>query len=462
MKNPINPSIRCSELGKCYKIYDSQKDRLKQVVSRGKKRYYREHWALKNVNLEVSCGESLGIIGKNGSGKSTLLQLICGILRPTEGIITTRGRVGALLELGSGFNPEFTGLENVYLNASLLGLSKTETERELDNILSFADIGQCIHQPVKTYSSGMIVRLAFAVIAHINADILVVDEALAVGDIFFTQKCMRFINRFKEDNILLFVSHDSNAVNTTCDKALLLNDGKPVILCESAKATSLYIKKEFTNTSIPQENAVSPKTYQQEREAKKPEYSEWSDYRTEIINNSNLANIIRIETFDPKIFTEEDYSSGAIDIIGTKIIDGKTQILINECLGGERIILHLKGLPHEDIDNTIIGFVLKNNKGLVLLGDNTSNECSRISEKEKYFHLKLQKNHFFTVEFEFTLPLLPAGEYSVSLAVAAGPDKKRILWKNEAVVLKSINNCVSAGLAGVPMHRISVNFDDDL
>ncbi len=193
-------AIKVSNLSKCYQIYEAPSDRLKQfvvprlqrLIGRLPKQYFREFWALKDVSFEVKKGETVGIIGRNGSGKSTLLQLICGTLSPSAGNLEVNGRVAALLELGSGFNVEFTGRENIYMNASILGLSQKEIDDRFDEIVAFADIGQFIEQPVKTYSSGMMVRLAFAVIAHVEADILVVDEALAVGDAFFTQKCMRF------------------------------------------------------------------------------------------------------------------------------------------------------------------------------------------------------------------------------------------------------------------------------
>ena len=191
-------AIEVTGLSKCYQIYDKPSDRLKQMLMRGRKQYYKEFWALKDVSFKIKKGETVGIIGRNGSGKSTLLQMICGTLNPTGGGVKVNGRVAALLELGAGFNPEFSGVENVYMAASLYGLSKEEVDQRFEAIATFADIGEHIHQPVKTYSSGMYVRLAFAVIAHVDADVLVVDEALAVGDAYFTQKCFRFINIFKE------------------------------------------------------------------------------------------------------------------------------------------------------------------------------------------------------------------------------------------------------------------------
>jgi lipopolysaccharide transport system ATP-binding protein len=234
--------IKANKLGKCYRIYDTPMARLKQALWRQRKQFYREFWALKNISFEVKRGESLGIIGRNGSGKSTLLQLICGTLTPTEGSLSANGRIAALLELGSGFNPEFTGLENVYLNASLLGLSKEETNANLEDILAFADIGEFAHQPVKSYSSGMTVRLAFAVIAHVNADILVVDEALAVGDAIFVQRCMRFIRKMREERCLLFVSHEPETVKSLCSHALWLSNGSTQAYGKCRSVTLEYLR----------------------------------------------------------------------------------------------------------------------------------------------------------------------------------------------------------------------------
>ena len=195
------------------------------MLLRGRKRYYEEYWALQNVDLEVHRGETLGLIGRNGSGKSTLLQLICGTLSPSLGEVTTHGRVAAMLELGAGFNPEFTGRENVHLAASVLGLSHDEIQDRFEAIAAFAGIGDFMEQPVKIYSSGMYARLAFAVAAHVDADILIVDEILAVGDAAFAQKCMRFIRGFKQNGTLLLASHDVGAVLNLCDRALWLDRG---------------------------------------------------------------------------------------------------------------------------------------------------------------------------------------------------------------------------------------------
>ncbi len=214
-------------LGKCYHIYDKPQDRLKQSFFWGRRQFFKEFWALRNVSFEVRRGETLGIIGRNGSGKSTLLQLISGTLAPTEGQLTIDGRIGALLELGAGFNPEFTGRENVYMNAAILGLPPTLVDERYPAIAAFADIGEFIDQPVKTYSTGMFVRLAFAVAIQLNPDILVVDEALSVGDMLFQLKCfLKFQELQEAGTTILFVSHDVNTIKKYCTRTILLEGGR--------------------------------------------------------------------------------------------------------------------------------------------------------------------------------------------------------------------------------------------
>lgn len=232
-------AVRVANLSKLYEIYDRPEDRLKQstlpklqqFIRRPPKQYYREFWALKDVSFEVKKGETVGIIGRNGSGKSTLLQIICGTLAPTSGTVETNGRVAALLELGSGFNPEFTGRENVYMNGAVLGLSEEEISARFDAIAAFADIGQFIEQPIKIYSSGMVVRLAFAVAINVDPQILVVDEALSVGDELFQRKCFSRIESIKNNGAtILFVSHSGATVVQLCDHALLLDLGEKLAM----------------------------------------------------------------------------------------------------------------------------------------------------------------------------------------------------------------------------------------
>lgn len=232
-------AIRVSNLSKCYQIYDKPQHRLWQGLLRGRRQFFREFWALRDVSVEIEKGETVGILGRNGSGKSTLLQLICGTLSPTRGEIEVNGRTAALLELGAGFNPEFTGRENVYVNAQILGLSQAEIDAKYNEIVAFADIGDFIDQPVKTYSSGMFVRLAFAVAISVAPDILIVDEALSVGDIAFRNKCMQRIKELHEQGVtILFVSHDLSTLQMICERVVWLNDGQlvssgdPIEICQ--------------------------------------------------------------------------------------------------------------------------------------------------------------------------------------------------------------------------------------
>src|SRR6476661_9794598 len=216
-------SLRVEAVSKQYRIYDRPVDRLKESLTRGRWKTHREFWALSNISFEVEAGTTTGIIGPNGSGKSTLLQIVTGTLQPTHGRVWLEGRVAALLELGAGFNAEFTGIENIFMNASLLGLSKAETEALLPEIASFAEIGDFIYQPLKTYSSGMYVRLAFAAAIAVAPQILIIDEALAVGDAVFQHRCMRRIKEMQENGTtILFVSHDPSAVRALCNRAVLL------------------------------------------------------------------------------------------------------------------------------------------------------------------------------------------------------------------------------------------------
>ncbi len=256
MNNDI--AIRVQGLSKCYQIYTNPADRLKQFIFPRIKRllgkpntpYYREFWALESISFTVKRGETVGILGSNGSGKSTLLQIICGTLSPTGGTVQTHGRIAALLELGSGFNPDFTGRENVYLNAAVLGLSLDEINKRYDDIVDFADIGEFINQPVKTYSSGMVVRLAFAVQSQIEPDILIVDEALSVGDVKFQAKCFDRLRQLKENGTsILLVTHSSEQVVSHCTAALLLNKGQQIELGEPKRVVNRYMDLLFGKDS---------------------------------------------------------------------------------------------------------------------------------------------------------------------------------------------------------------------
>ncbi len=252
--------INVSNVSKVYKIYSNPADRLKQSLFSGRKKFYEEFWPVKNINFTIRKGEIVGLIGANGSGKSTLLQLICGVLAPSSGVISKQGRVAALLELGSGFNPEFSGLDNLWMNASLLGLSNEEIQNKYQEIVDFSGLGDFIHQPVKTYSSGMIVRLAFAISSFVNADILVVDEALAVGDAGFQAKCLERMERLMNQGAtVLLVTHDMQLVKRYCSRVIYLKQGEVAFDGEPEEATEIYLaetkENNYTNYQLLRESA---------------------------------------------------------------------------------------------------------------------------------------------------------------------------------------------------------------
>ena len=238
-----NIAIQVRDLNKIYKLYDRPMDRLKEALGLSRKKRYKEHYALRNINMDIRQGETVGIIGTNGSGKSTILKIITGVLNPTSGNVEVNGRISALLELGAGFNMEYNGIENIYLNGTMIGFSKEEIDGKLEGILDFADIGDYVYQPVKTYSSGMFVRLAFAVAINIDPEILIVDEALSVGDVFFQAKCYHKFEEFKKmGKTILFVSHDLSSVSKYCDRVVLLNRGEK--LAEGSPKEMIDIYKQ--------------------------------------------------------------------------------------------------------------------------------------------------------------------------------------------------------------------------
>lgn len=295
-------AIRVQDLSKCYEIYAQPQDRLKQsihprlqrLLGRQPRTYYREFWALKDVSFEVDKGEAVGIIGRNGAGKSTLLQLVCGTLNPTCGSVEVEGTVSALLELGSGFNPEFTGRENVFVNAQILGLSREETLSRFDEIASFADIGEFMDQPVKIYSSGMMMRLAFAVQTAVDPTILIVDEALSVGDMFFQAKCMARINKLVDSGVaLLFVSHDVGVVTQLCRRAILLQDGRVSAIGMAKSVVDEYMKLEL------EERNLASRALLQSRNTGKPE----------LRTTETDEDFIRLNMQEDSITTAVDVSS---------------------------------------------------------------------------------------------------------------------------------------------------------
>jgi lipopolysaccharide transport system ATP-binding protein len=431
-------AIKVEGLSKCYQIYDRPQDRLKQMLVRGRKQYYRDFWALKDVSFEIKKGETVGIIGRNGSGKSTLLQMICGTLNPTSGSMQTNGRIAALLELGSGFNPEFTGRENVYMNAILLGLSHDDTETRFNDIEAFAEIGKFIDQPVKTYSNGMLVRLAFAVIAHVDADILVIDEALAVGDIFFTQKCMRFLRNFMKVGTIVFVSHDTTSVQNLCntaywlDKGQLISHGLPKVVCEA------YIEGLYSENSLNSGLPLASKP----REAKVAVPTP-----SKIENYSHFSNKVEVFQFD---LESSSFGKGGASIKEVYFLDANERPLTT-IEGGEVVILSVLVNVDTPLKSPIVGFYVKDRLGQALFGDN-----SFLTYRHK--PLDCREGIVLQANFSFAMPFLPAGAYSVTVAIANGTQDshEQHHWIHDAIQFRSAPSNVTTGLVGIPMLNIDL------
>lgn len=396
-----NIAIRVNSLSKRYEIYDTPRDRLKQFVvprlqrlaGQSPKQYFREFWALKGVSLEIKKGETVGIIGRNGSGKSTLLQMICGTLTPTSGSIQTNGRIAALLELGSGFNPEFTGRENVYMNAAVLGLSKKEIDARFDDIIAFADIGDFIEQPIKNYSSGMALRLAFAVVVHVDADILVIDEALAVGDIAFQVKCFNFMKKLKQSGVtFLFVSHDINTLRNISDEVIWINAGKIRLSGDRVLVVDEYIKSQHLEIN--------------------------KDLSSVSVSNN----------------TKTGYGNGLAKIADVNVMDvEKNQT--RKIISGENYKITFNVEFYEDIENVAFGFSLKNNAGQRVIGLHSSNQ------KSATFKCIKNKNYTFQIDFE---NILNQGIYQLQLNVervfATNQVHEFLDVLEDALVLESIQD----------------------
>jgi lipopolysaccharide transport system ATP-binding protein len=442
-------AIRVQGLSKYYQIYDAPKDRLKQmlvprlqrIIDKQPKQYFREFKALNDVSFEIKKGETVGVIGRNGSGKSTLLQIICGTLFPTSGSVQTNGRIAALLELGSGFNPEFTGRENVYMNAAVLGLSKEEVDTRFDDIVTFADIGDFIEQPVKTYSSGMMVRLAFAVIAHVDADILVVDEALAVGDAFFTQKCMRFLRGFMKEGTVLFVSHDTGAVVNLCNKAILLNNGQ-VTKSGTPKQVIEYYLSTLYETDQKVDGVLTDENNMLDNQVE-----EYRDMRETLINTSTLRNDIEVFEFKPG---QAEFGTGDSAIVSVRLLD-QSGTALSWVVGGEDIILDIRCLANKAIFQPIVGFEFKDRLGQVLFADNTFLVYQNNPQE-------VNQGCEFTARFEFRLPILPTEDYSIAVAVAEGVQDNHVQhhWLHDALIVRVHASSVCFGLMGIPMKKITL------
>lgn len=339
-------AINVDNVSKIYRLYNKPSDRLKEALGFSKKKLYQEHYALNNVSFEVRKGETVGIIGTNGSGKSTILKIITGVLNQTQGNVSIQGRISALLELGAGFNMEYTGIENIYLNGTMMGFSEEEINAKMDDILSFADIGDFVHQPVKTYSSGMFVRLAFAVAINIDPEILIVDEALSVGDVFFQVKCYHKFEEFKKmGKTILFVSHDLGSISKYCDRVILLNKGVKEAEGKPKEIVDLY-KQLMAQNDAPTD---VPKTVVENNQQ-----GMWKQY----LNNN------------PKF---QDYGEKHGEIVDYAIIDETGKITSNIQKNTE-FTIKMKVRFHKELQEPIFAFTIKDLQGTEVTGTNTMYE----------------------------------------------------------------------------------------
>lgn len=450
--NTVETAISVNGISKFFEIYEKPSHRLLQMLFHGRRQYYRPFWALSDISFEVNKGECVGIIGRNGAGKSTLLQIITGTLTPSSGSVNVKGRVAALLELGSGFNPEFTGRENVYLNASILGLSKEEIDTKYADIIAFADIGEFVDQPVKSYSSGMVVRLAFAVVAHVDADVLIVDEALSVGDAFFTQKCMRFLRHFMKTNTVLFVSHDISAVNSLCNRAVLLEHGHVKLQGSPKEVTEMYMEDMFESIQGKSEQMLVKNELSEDASLLlKASEEDFRDMRQDFLCASSLRNDIQIFQFDEE---SASFGKGGATIEQVILVDSEGNPL-NWIVGGEVVTLRIICRAHQGLFSPIVGFHLKDRLGQSLFGDNTY-----LTFKDA--PLDVRAGQYIGASFTFRMPVLAVGEYSFATAIAEGTQSEHIQhqWRHDALILTSVATSASAGIMGIPMSKIRLRVQD--
>lgn len=407
----MDPALRVEDVAKVYRIYDRPNDRLKEMLTRGRWKRHREFWALKDINFEIGAGTTTGIIGPNGSGKSTLLQIMTGTLEPSHGSVWHDGRIAALLELGAGFNAEFTGRENVFMNAGLMGFSRRETEALLPEIERFAEIGPFINQTVKTYSSGMYVRLAFAIAASVEPDILIVDEALAVGDAVFQHRCLRRIKELQEHGrTVVFVSHDAAAVRALCTRAILLNGGRVI-----ADGKPPDVLNRYQKIIMEREEA----------------------YDAQALASQAPATALDDESLAPLSFTYR-HGDGSAEIVGAELTDaGHRRVEISET--GEPLTVRIIARFHRDVDEPVIGFLIRNRHGIHAYGTNT---------KEQQIDFgSVKRGEGLEVTFAFSC-WLGVDQYSISLAIHSG-DGQAYDWLDGALFFKVTSAIRTEGVANL-------------
>jgi len=402
----VNSAISFQAVSKSYPIYASPADRLKELLLLNRARFHKDFWALQDITFEVRRGETFCIIGENGSGKSTLLQLVAGILTPTSGDVQINGRVSALLELGSGFNPEFTGRENVYLNGAILGLSTKQIDQRYPEIEAFAEIGDFINQPVKTYSSGMAVRLAFAVAINVDPEILLVDEALAVGDIYFRQRCMRKVHELRSRGItILFVSHSMGDVKAIGDRSMWLEKGRIIEAGPTDHVVAKYLAAMVQKDSAYLQLKAKALERRPTQRVQAPEV------------------VTQIPNIDHR------YGDGRAEVLGIAILDehGRPVQLLEP---NTRIIVRISVAARDEVALPIVGFMLRNHLGIDFSGTNTAREGHELPA--------MKRGDTYTVDFHIDLPELYPASFSFSPAIADGTlmGYKMCDWIDNAIALQ--------------------------
>jgi lipopolysaccharide transport system ATP-binding protein len=385
------PVIQVQHLAKKYAIYQRSRDKLREVLHLCRGPLHEAFWALQDITFHIERGQTLGVIGQNGSGKSTLLQILAGIMRQTRGECQVNGKVSALLELGSGFNPEFTGRENVFMNGAILGMDKRQMQDRFDAIARFAEIGAFMNQPVKTYSSGMFMRLAFAVAVNVDPDILLVDEALAVGDLIFQHRCMHRMNQLRANGkTTVLVTHDLSAVTRFCDRALLLDGGRLLEDGPSDKVVQKYRALIF------------------ERERR---YGSFESAKAESVQGEIAGSVRHVEPVQTIPNIDHRFGSGAARVLGVELLD-EAERPTREIWSGHCAVVRISAEFLQDVDRPILGYTLRDRLGVEISACNTTRAGAILPSA--------RKGQVFTSDFEVSVPRLANGSYSISPAVADG------------------------------------------
>ena len=406
-------AIQISNLSKAYKIFDKPTDRIKESLNPFGKRYSKDFYALHNVSVSIYKGETIGVIGKNGAGKSTLLKMITGVLTPSSGNITINGRIASLLELGAGFNPEMTGIENIYFNGTIMGYTKKEIDAKLDDILDFADIGDFIHQPVKMYSSGMFARLAFAVNVNVKPDILIVDEALSVGDVFFQNKCFkRMADLQKQGVTVLFVSHDMGSIRQLCSKCLWLDNGTKRQYGPVEEVAAAYF-----NEQLAERNQLHKEAVKQPQE----------------VDRGIQPVLTEKQMILPRLAPCQGFFNKDVVIQSFVFLENGCQAAILEDGHTYEAVMAVEF--HKAFDKLIYGFVVENNKGIAVIGVN-----SWMTSQGKT--INVDSPGTILARFTFTMPKIMQGSYTVSPAVAQGTASEHIqlTWLENALMVDVQNS----------------------